>query len=205
MVSWSAKGPPGVSSDGTDTCRSVWPAQALKTHQARDEEKRGRRPRSHSLRACLSISAATAFTALPSSVRAETDFSGFRQTVPLSGDVNVGFCGCRRDVMGVYASCSPAGARTARIALGAAALSERMIPCTNYNTAGPSPAVLAGSMSIREIVDSSGAWFRHPAWLSLCQPIGFVISGQRESRGPNRAPFDFRARGLVAGYHTGTA
>ena len=66
--------------------------------------------------------------------------------------------------------------------------------------------MLAGSLSLREIVDQqAGYWFGFiPRWYLFLQPLGFVIymiAGVAET---NRAPFDFpeAEQELVAGYHT---
>ncbi len=66
--------------------------------------------------------------------------------------------------------------------------------------------VLAGSMSLREIVDAqAGTWFGFiPRWFVVLQPIGFFIFMTAGVAETNRAPFDFpeAEQELVAGYHT---
>ncbi|HEX2442529.1 MAG TPA: NADH-quinone oxidoreductase subunit NuoH [Vicinamibacterales bacterium] len=76
----------------------------------------------------------------------------------------------------------------------------------SYGLALASIIVLAGSLSLREIVDQqAGAWFGFlPRWYVFLQPVGFavyMIAGIAET---NRAPFDFpeAEQELVAGYHT---
>ena len=76
----------------------------------------------------------------------------------------------------------------------------------SYATALAAVILLAGSMSIREMVDGqAGAWFGVvPRWYVFLQPIGFIIymiAGVAET---NRAPFDFpeAEQELVAGYNT---
>ena len=78
-----------------------------------------------------------------------------------------------------------------------------------YGMALATVVMLAGSMSLREIVDAqAGYWFGFiPHWYIFLQfPIGFFASlfacaGIAET---NRAPFDFpeAEQELVAGYHT---
>jgi NADH-quinone oxidoreductase subunit H len=76
----------------------------------------------------------------------------------------------------------------------------------SYALALASVIILAGSLSLREIVDQqAGAWFGFiPRWFVFIQPVGFLvymIAGIAET---NRAPFDFpeAEQELVAGYHT---
>jgi NADH-quinone oxidoreductase subunit H len=76
----------------------------------------------------------------------------------------------------------------------------------SYATAIAAVILLAGSMSIREIVDAqAGAWLAVvPRWYVFLQPLGFlvyIIAGVAET---NRAPFDFpeAEQELVAGYNT---
>jgi NADH-quinone oxidoreductase subunit H len=75
-----------------------------------------------------------------------------------------------------------------------------------YATALASVIMLAGSLSLRSVVDAqAGYWFGFiPRWYLFLQPLGFiiyVIAGVAET---NRAPFDFpeAEQELVAGYNT---
>jgi NADH-quinone oxidoreductase subunit H len=91
--------------------------------------------------------------------------------------------------------------------LGALRSASQMISYElSYGLALASVLVVAGSLSITDIVDrQAGAWFGViPRWLVFLQPVGFLvymISGIAET---NRAPFDFpeAEQELVAGYHT---
>jgi NADH-quinone oxidoreductase subunit H len=76
----------------------------------------------------------------------------------------------------------------------------------SYATALASVILLAGSLSLREVVDSqTGYWWGViPQWYVFLQPVGFLIymiAGVAET---NRAPFDFpeAEQELVAGYNT---
>jgi NADH-quinone oxidoreductase subunit H len=76
----------------------------------------------------------------------------------------------------------------------------------SYALALASVILLAGSLSLRDVVDQqAGVWFGFvPRWFVFLQPIGFLvymIAGVAET---NRAPFDFpeAEQELVAGYHT---
>jgi NADH-quinone oxidoreductase subunit H len=66
--------------------------------------------------------------------------------------------------------------------------------------------MLAGSLSLREIVtNQSGYWFHViPKWYIFLQPVGFLIYMTAGVAETNRAPFDFpeAEQELVAGYHT---
>ena len=66
--------------------------------------------------------------------------------------------------------------------------------------------MLAGSMSLREIVDhQQGTWLGFlPQWYIFLQPIGFFVFACAGIAETNRAPFDFpeAEQELVAGYHT---
>jgi NADH-quinone oxidoreductase subunit H len=75
-----------------------------------------------------------------------------------------------------------------------------------YATSLAAVVMLAGSLSLREVVDAqAGTWFGLiPRWYLFLQPLGFiiyVIAGVAET---NRAPFDFpeAEQELVAGYNT---
>jgi NADH-quinone oxidoreductase subunit H len=75
-----------------------------------------------------------------------------------------------------------------------------------YATSLAAVIMLAGSLSLREVVDhQAGTWLGFiPRWYLFLQPVGFiiyVIAGVAET---NRAPFDFpeAEQELVAGYNT---
>jgi len=76
----------------------------------------------------------------------------------------------------------------------------------SYGLALASVVMLAGSLSLREIVtNQSGYWFYViPKWYVFLQPIGFIIFMTAGVAETNRAPFDFpeAEQELVAGYHT---
>ena len=76
----------------------------------------------------------------------------------------------------------------------------------SYGLAIAAVIMMAGSLSIRQIVDAqAGSWFGFlPKWYIFLQPGSFLIymiAGVAET---NRAPFDFpeAEQELVAGYHT---
>jgi NADH-quinone oxidoreductase subunit H len=76
----------------------------------------------------------------------------------------------------------------------------------SYGLSFAAVIMLAGSLSLREIVDAQqGHWLGFvPKWYLFLQPVGFLvylIAGVAET---NRAPFDFpeAEQELVAGYHT---
>jgi NADH-quinone oxidoreductase subunit H len=91
--------------------------------------------------------------------------------------------------------------------LGALRSASQMISYElSYGLALAAVLVVAGSLSLTEIVDAQGGtWLGFiPRWFILLQPVGFIvymISGIAET---NRAPFDFpeAEQELVAGYHT---
>jgi len=76
----------------------------------------------------------------------------------------------------------------------------------SYATALAAVILLAGSMSLREVVDAqAGFWFGFiPQWYVFLQPLGFVIYMIAGIAETNRAPFDFpeAEQELVAGYNT---
>ena len=76
----------------------------------------------------------------------------------------------------------------------------------SYGLALASVVMLAGSLSLREIVtNQSGYWFHViPKWYIFLQPFGFLIYLTAGVAETNRAPFDFpeAEQELVAGYHT---
>jgi NADH-quinone oxidoreductase subunit H len=76
----------------------------------------------------------------------------------------------------------------------------------SYGLALAAVVMLAGSLSLREIVlNQSGYWWHViPRWYVFLQPIGFLIFFTAGVAETNRAPFDFpeAEQELVAGYHT---
>jgi NADH-quinone oxidoreductase subunit H len=75
-----------------------------------------------------------------------------------------------------------------------------------YGLALASVVMLAGSLSLREIVTNQSGywWYVIPKWYVFLQPIGFLIFMTAGVAETNRAPFDFpeAEQELVAGYHT---
>ncbi len=75
-----------------------------------------------------------------------------------------------------------------------------------YGIALATIVMLAGSLSLREIVDAQqGYWFGFiPKWYTFINPISFLIFTIAGIAETNRAPFDFpeAEQELVAGYHT---
>jgi NADH-quinone oxidoreductase subunit H len=76
----------------------------------------------------------------------------------------------------------------------------------SYGLALAAVVMLAGSMSLRDIVmDQTGYWWHViPKWYIFLQPLGFLIYMTAGVAETNRAPFDFpeAEQELVAGYHT---
>jgi len=76
----------------------------------------------------------------------------------------------------------------------------------SYGLSLAAVVMLAGSLSLREIVmNQSGYWFHViPKWYIFLQPLGFLIYLTAGVAETNRAPFDFpeAEQELVAGYHT---
>jgi len=76
----------------------------------------------------------------------------------------------------------------------------------SYGLALAAVVMMAGSLSLREIVlNQSGYWWHIiPKWYVFLQPIGFLIFFTAGVAETNRAPFDFpeAEQELVAGYHT---
>ena len=76
----------------------------------------------------------------------------------------------------------------------------------SYATSLAAVVMLAGSLSVREIVDAqAGTWFgllNH--WWIFVQPLGFIVYAIAGVAETNRAPFDFpeAEQELVAGYNT---
>ena len=110
--------------------------------------------------------------------------------------------------MGVYGIVLAGWSSNSKYALfGGLRASAQMISYElSYATSLAAVILLAGSLSLREVVDSqAGYWFGViPQWYVFLQPVGFiiyVIAGVAET---NRAPFDFpeAEQELVAGYNT---
>jgi NADH-quinone oxidoreductase subunit H len=162
------------------------------------------------------ISAATAFTAFAVvPFGAETTFFGLLdQPVPLQvADINVAILWVFAVTsMGVYGIVLAGWSSNSKYSLlGALRSSAQMISYElSYGMALAAVLVLAGSMSIREIVDSQAGAFwllgvlPIPRWFVVLQPIGFFIFMTAGVAETNRAPFDFpeAEQELVAGYHT---
>ena len=158
----------------------------------------------------LSVTAAfAAFATVPWG--AETTFFGLLDEPVKLGvaDVNVGVLVVFAVTsMGVYGIVLAGWASNSKYSLfGGLRASAQMISYElSYATALAAVILLAGSLSLREVVDAqAGTWFGFiPRWYVFLQPIGFiiyVIAGVAET---NRAPFDFpeAEQELVAGYNT---
>jgi NADH-quinone oxidoreductase subunit H len=158
------------------------------------------------------IAAATAFTAFAVvPFGAETTFFGLLdEPVPLGvADINVAILWVFAVTsMAVYGIVLAGWSSNSKYSLlGALRSSAQMISYElSYGIALAAVLVLAGSMSLREIVDAqAGAWFGLiPRWFVFLQPIGFLIFMTAGVAETNRAPFDFpeAEQELVAGYHT---
>jgi NADH-quinone oxidoreductase subunit H len=110
--------------------------------------------------------------------------------------------------MGVYGIVLAGWASNSKYSLfGGLRASAQMISYElAYATSLAAVIMLAGSLSLREVVDAqAGTWFGFLSrWYVFLQPVGFiiyVIAGVAET---NRAPFDFpeAEQELVAGYNT---
>jgi NADH-quinone oxidoreductase subunit H len=158
----------------------------------------------------ISVTAAfAAFAAVPWG--AETTFFGLLDTPVKLGvaDVNVAVLVVFAITsMGVYGIVLAGWSSNSKYSLlGGLRSSAQMISYElAYATALASVIMLAGSLSLREVVDAqSGYWWGFiPRWYLFLQPVGFmiyVIAGVAET---NRAPFDFpeAEQELVAGYNT---
>src|SRR5687767_12277718 len=159
----------------------------------------------------LSVTAAfAAFATVP--FGAETTLFGLLDEPVKLGisDVNVGVLVVFAITsMGVYGIVLAGWSSNSKYSLfGGLRASAQMISYElSYATALSAVILLAGSLSLREVVDSqAGTWFGFiPRWYVLLQPVGFIIymiAGVAET---NRAPFDFpeAEQELVAGYNTG--
>jgi NADH-quinone oxidoreductase subunit H len=110
--------------------------------------------------------------------------------------------------MGVYGIVLAGWSSNSKYALfGGLRASAQMISYElSYATSIAAVILLAGSMSVREIVDTqAGTWLGFiPRWYIFLQPIGFVIYAIAGVAETNRAPFDFpeAEQELVAGFNT---
>jgi NADH-quinone oxidoreductase subunit H len=151
----------------------------------------------------------SAFAVVP--FGADTDFFGLlNRKIHLSAaDVNVGLLVIFAITsMGVYGIVLAGWSSNSKYSLlGGLRSSAQMISYElSYGLSFAAVIMLAGSLSLREIVDHQGGyWFGViPRWYLFLQPFGFLIyliAGVAET---NRAPFDFpeAEQELVAGYHT---
>jgi NADH-quinone oxidoreductase subunit H len=158
----------------------------------------------------LSVTAAfAAFATVPWG--AETTLFGLLERPVKLGvaDVNVGLLVVFAITsMGVYGIVLAGWASNSKYSLmGGLRASAQMISYElAYATSLAAVILLAGSLSLREVVDTqTGTWLGFiPRWYVFLQPVGFiiyVIAGVAET---NRAPFDFpeAEQELVAGYNT---
>jgi NADH-quinone oxidoreductase subunit H len=155
------------------------------------------------------LTAFVAFATVP--FGAETTFFGLLDEPIKLGvaDVNVGLLVVFAVTsMGVYGIVLAGWASNSKYSLfGGLRASAQMISYElAYATSLAAVILLAGSLSLREVVDAqAGTWLGFiPKWYIFLQPIGFiiyVIAGVAET---NRAPFDFpeAEQELVAGYNT---
>ena len=110
--------------------------------------------------------------------------------------------------MGVYGIVLAGWSSNSKYALfGGLRASAQMISYElSYATAIAAVILLAGSMSVREVVDSqTGYWLGFiPKWYIFLQPLGFIIYAIAGVAETNRAPFDFpeAEQELVAGFNT---
>src|SRR5436190_15107199 len=151
----------------------------------------------------------SAFAVVP--FGAETTFWGLLPApIPLQiADINVAVLFVFAITsMGVYGIVLAGWSSNSKYSLlGALRSSAQMISYElSYGMALASILVLAGSLSLRDIVNAqSGAWLHViPRWYVFLQPVGFFIYMTAGVAETNRAPFDFpeAEQELVAGYHT---
>ena len=155
------------------------------------------------------VAAFTAFATVP--FGAETTLFGLLdEPIKLgASDVNVGVLVIFAVTsMGVYGIVLAGWASNSKYSLfGALRASAQMISYElSYATALAAVILLAGSLSLREVVDSQAGYWGGviPQWYVFLQPLGFLIymiAGVAET---NRAPFDFpeAEQELVSGYNT---
>ena len=151
----------------------------------------------------------TAFSVVP--FGAETTLFGLLdRPIPLQvADVNVAVLVVFAVTsMGVYGIVLAGWSSNSKYSLlGALRSSAQMISYElSYGMALASVLVLAGSLSLRDIVNAQAGTWLHviPRWYLFVQPLGFFIFMTAGVAETNRAPFDFpeAEQELVAGYHT---
>jgi NADH-quinone oxidoreductase subunit H len=163
-----------------------------------------------SLAPIISVTAAyLAFAPIP--FGAPTDFFGLLpEKIALQvSDVNVAVLVIFAVAsMGVYGIVLAGWASNSKYSLlGGLRSSAQMISYElAYGMALATVVMMAGSLSLREIVDAQeGYWFGFiPQWYIFPQAIGFFVFACAGVAETNRAPFDFpeAEQELVAGYHT---
>lgn len=155
------------------------------------------------------IAAITAFAPVP--FGASTTFFGLLpEPMPLMvADINVAVLVIFAVTsMGVYGIVLAGWSSNSKYSLlGGLRSSAQMISYElAYGMALATVVMIAGSLSLREIVDSqSGYWFGFiPRWFAFINPISFFVFTVAGIAETNRAPFDFpeAEQELVAGYHT---
>ena len=158
----------------------------------------------------LSITAAfAAFAAVPWGA-ATTLFGLLDEPVNLGvADVNVGLLVILAITsMGVYGIVLAGWSSNSKYSLfgGLRAAAQMISYELAYATSLAAVILLAGSLSVREVVDAqAGSWFGFlPRWFVFLQPVGFLIYGIAGVAETNRAPFDFpeAEQELVSGYNT---
>jgi NADH-quinone oxidoreductase subunit H len=155
------------------------------------------------------VAAPTAFSVVPFGTET-TLFGLLSEPLPLQvTDVNVAVLVIFAITsMGVYGIVLAGWSSNSKYSLlGGLRSSAQMISYElSYGLALASVVMLAGSLSLREVVmNQSGYWFHViPKWYIFLQPIGFFIFLTAGVAETNRAPFDFpeAEQELVAGYHT---
>ena len=155
------------------------------------------------------IAAITAFAPVPFGA-ATTFFGLLPEPMPLMvADINVAVLVIFAVTsMGVYGIVLAGWSSNSKYSLlGGLRSSAQMISYElAYGMALATIVMLAGSLSLREIVDAQqGYWFGFiPKWYAFINPISFLIFTIAGIAETNRAPFDFpeAEQELVAGYHT---
>ncbi|MGE3276896.1 MAG: NADH-quinone oxidoreductase subunit NuoH [Vicinamibacterales bacterium] len=158
----------------------------------------------------ISVAAAyVAFAPVPFGA-ASTFFGLLDEPIPLLvADINVAVLVVFAVAsMGVYGIVLAGWASNSKYSLlGGLRSSAQMISYElAYGMALATVVLLAGTLSLREIVDAqAGYWLGFiPKWNAFLQPIGLIVFGAAGVAETNRAPFDFpeAEQELVAGYHT---